>query len=235
MPKKEKGAGVAIVKLNTITTAKAEGHTLTKGERSLVAEALRRAEEARNVIEDTLVDFGRWVLVNVFNDDASAALARRKDNPVWSELARRAGGPTLGLSQRFLYTALALAAHDKRISDQSWRLLEPGRKELLLPLSDENHMRKAAQHVIAMKLTQRDTQKYVRAILLEQGRGSRTRVTASLVSSQVRRFRERMSDGDYRRKLQRILQHGETEERSQVRKELVALRTWLSEVLRIAK
>ncbi len=41
---------------------------LDAGERKLLAEALRRAEEARNVMEDALVAFGRWLLVHVFDD-----------------------------------------------------------------------------------------------------------------------------------------------------------------------
>lgn len=97
-------------------------------ERKLLAEALRRAEETRDVIEDALVSFGRWLLVNVFDDDAAAALEDRRDNPVWRDLLARAGGPTLRLRERMLYVALHIAAHDKRINDEAWRNLEPGRK-----------------------------------------------------------------------------------------------------------
>ena len=46
--------------------------------------------------------------------------------------------------------------------------LEPGRKELLLPLDDESAMRRAAQHVTAMKLTQRATRTYVASQRAEQ-------------------------------------------------------------------
>ena len=72
--------------------------------------ALARAEETRDVMEDALVSFGRWMLVEVFNDDAGAALDERGDNPVWLELRRRAGGPTLRLSERMLCVALHVAA-----------------------------------------------------------------------------------------------------------------------------
>ena len=34
-----------------------------------------------------------------------------------------------------LYVGLEIAARDKRINDDVWRTLEPGRKELLLPLA----------------------------------------------------------------------------------------------------
>ena len=109
--------------------------------RQLLAEALRRAEETRDVMEDALVRFGRWLLVNVFDDDAAAALDDRRLNPVWSDLLARAGGPTLRLSPRLLYVALHIAARDKRITDGAWRALEPGRKQMLLPLGDEGLMR----------------------------------------------------------------------------------------------
>lgn len=118
---------------------------LNKVDSSLLAEALRRGEATRNVMEDALVDYGRWILVNVFGDDAAAALDGRSKNAVWVTLLRRAGGPTLRLSRRMLYVAVEIAARDKRINDDVWRTLEPGRKELLLPLADEPVMRKAAK------------------------------------------------------------------------------------------
>ena len=49
---------------------------------------------------------------------------------MWQELVRRAGGPTLRISKHMLYVAVRLAAYDKRITDQTWRGLDPGRKEL---------------------------------------------------------------------------------------------------------
>ncbi len=140
---------------------------LTAPQRALLAEALRRAEETRDVMEDALVSFGRWLLVAVFNDDASAALGDRSDNPVWLDMLHRAGGPTLRLSEKMLYVALHIAARDRRITDEAWRNLEPGRKEILLPLGDDGLMRKAAQHVSAMKLTQRATRAYVASLQAE--------------------------------------------------------------------
>ena len=92
---------------------------LSAPQRKQLALALARAEETRDVMEDALVSFGRWVLVNVFDDDAAAALDGRHDNPVWRDLLARAGGPTLRLSERMLYVALHIAAHDKRITDEA--------------------------------------------------------------------------------------------------------------------
>ena len=103
---------------NEIVSAGAEPRPiLTTSEQRLVAEALRRAEETRNVMEDALVGFGRWMLVSVFDDDASAALEGRSANAVWADLVRRAGGPTLRLNKKLLYVALHIAARDKRITD----------------------------------------------------------------------------------------------------------------------
>ncbi len=145
---------------------------LTKEQRLLLAEALRRAELARDTIEDAVVELGRWLLVHVFEDDSTAALEGRRDNPVWRELLDRAGGPSLKMPARALHISVRIAAFDKRIQDEAWRNLEPGRKELLLPLRSEEALREGAQHVTAMKLSHRDTKAYVKAHLPPQGEAS---------------------------------------------------------------
>ncbi len=200
-------------------------------QRKVLAEALRRAEETRDVIEDALVSFGRWVLVNVFDDDAAAALDGRHDNPVWRDLLARAGGPTLRLSERMLYVALHIAAHDKRITDEAWRNLEPGRKELLLPLGDESAMRRAAQHVTAMKLTQRATRAYVASLRAEQGEATKARLTPARLTAQVRSFRERVANAAWQRRALSVATKAEPDERDAVRKELEALRSWSAAML----
>lgn len=204
---------------------------LTSEERQLVAEALRRAEETRNVMEDALVGFGRWVLVNVFDDDASAALDLRNDNAVWTDLVRRAGGPTLRLNRKLLYVSLHIAARDKRINDETWRNLEPGRKALLLPLGDERAMRKAARHVTELKLTQRDTQRYVGTLLAETGRPRAVRLTVPRITAQVRKFREHVTDKAYERKLLTTLQSADPREAKAALKELQAVQAWTKRVL----
>jgi len=204
---------------------------LDAAQRRVLAEALRRAEETRDVMEDALVSYGRWLLVHVFDDDASAALEGRRDSPLWRELLSRAGGPTLRLSERLLYVALHIAAHDKRITDEAWRNLEPGRKELLLPLGDEAAMRKAAQHVTAMKLTQRATRAYVAGVLEAQGRGREVRLTPARVAAQVRGFRERVAKGAWQRRAVTVVKGGSDDERAAVRGELEALRDWADGLL----
>ena len=83
-------------------------------------------------LQSKVAAFGRWLLDAVFANDAAEALDLKTKNPVWLELVRRAGGPTLRVSSKMLYVALRLAAYDKRITDQTWRGLDAGRKELLM-------------------------------------------------------------------------------------------------------
>ncbi len=201
-------------------------------DRKLLAEALRRGEDARDAMEDALVSFGRWMLVNVFLDDAAAALDRRAGNPVWRELLRRAGGPTLRLSRKSLFVALHIAARDKRITDEAWRALEPGRKQLLLPLADEAAMRDAARHVTRMKLTQRDTRAYVASLRAEAGAAPRARVTAPRLAGKLRRLREEVGGAGRRAQVERALREASPDVRKDVRKELEALRDWAAALLR---
>jgi hypothetical protein len=204
---------------------------LDAAQRRVLAEALRRGEEARDVMEDALVSYGRWLLVHVFDDDAAVALEGRRDSPLWRELLARAGGPTLRLSERMLYVALHIAAHDKRITDEAWRNLEPGRKELLLPLDDEAAMREAAQHVTAMKLTQRATRAYVAGLMEALGRGREVRLTPARVTATVRGFRERVAKAAWQRRAVAVMKDGDEGERAAVRGELEALRRWADGLL----
>ncbi len=204
---------------------------LDAAQRRTLAEALRRADETRDAIEDALVSFGRWMLVHVFDDDAAAALGDRRDNPVWRTLLSRAGGPTLRLSERMLYVALHIAAHDRRITDEAWRSLEPGRKELLLPLGDEALMRKAAQHVTAMKLTQRATRTYVRSLREAQREADGPRLTPARLSARVRSFREAVTDTAYQKKAAEVLRKADDETLAAMRDELLAVQRWSERLL----
>ena len=125
----------------------------------------------------------------MFADDASAALDDKSKNPVWLELVRRAGGPTLGIGRRMLYVALQVAAHDKRITDQAWRGLDAGRKELLLPLATDDRLREGAQHVSKFNLSQANTRHYVAEVLKSSGKPRQVRLTAQRLSSKVEKLR----------------------------------------------
>ena len=213
----------------------ADAPSLNKAQSTLLAEALRRGEATRNVMEDALVDYGRWILVNVFDDDAAAALDGRSKNTVWVTLLRRAGGPTLRLSRRMLYVAVEIAARDKRINDDVWRTLEPGRKELLLPLADEPIMRKAAKHVVEMKLSQDKTREYVAELRTTVGDAPKARATMGRVAARVRSFHATLGSATALRSLKKLTTDASDEEKRALAKELDAVATWLAAARRMVR
>ena len=164
---------------------------LTTPERRVFNEALRLGADLADEMESKVMAYGRWLLETVFANDAAKALDDRTQNPVWLELVRRSGGPTLRIGRRMLYVALKLAAYDKRISDQTWRGLDAGRKELLLPLNEDQRLRSAAQHVAKFNLTQTKTTAYVRALLTESGAPpTRLRISAPMLSGRMKKVSE---------------------------------------------
>jgi len=202
---------------------------LTKDQKLLLAEALRRCEVSRDAIEDAVVELGRWLLVHVFEDDATAALEGRRDNPVWRELLERAGGPSLKMPARAINIAVRIAAYDKRIQDEAWRNLEPGRKELLLPLGADAALREGAQHVTAMKLSHRDTKAYVKAHLAPKER-AREKKTSRFVVRRLSSLAKRL-DAPFRRSTAQAFTKGSPEERAAIKQEITALRDLASQLL----
>ena len=217
--------------------------TLKAGEKTLLGEALEQCRQAADEVQDRIVTLGVWLLRHVFAGDARAALGdggpRRAiepgvpaDNRVWAELLRRAGGPTLRLNPRMLSVALRAAAWDKLIPDESWRSLDVGRKELLLPLAEPALLREGAQHVVAMRLTQRATRGYVQATLqAHRGERPESRVTAKRLASSLRSTRERLMDGATRRRVRQFKKLG-GEERKVLAAEVDALIAALREMKR---
>jgi hypothetical protein len=177
---------------------------LDGAQRDVLNEALRRGEDLREEMESSVTSYGRWILAAVFGGDASAALDERTKNAVWIELVRRAGGPTLRISRRLLYVAVAIAANDKRITDQAWRGLDASRKELLLPLRAGDRLREAAQHVSRFNLTQAKTREYVTGVLGSEGRSRQVRLTGSGLVKRVRGLRERLGGEAVLRKVEEI-------------------------------
>ena len=228
---KAKGA-VEVVRASEATTVT---RSLSTGERRLLAEALRRGEEARDAMEDSLASFGRWVLANVFDDDAASALTTARGNAVWAELMARAGGPTLRLSARMLSVCLNVAAYDRRITEEAWRGLDLGRKELLLPLGDERRLREAARHVTTLKMSQRATRDYVTGVIAQGGGERAVRLTAPQLAGRVRRFREGVAAVGFQRKVQSLARTLDDDTRAEVKKELEALRDATNELLRALK
>ncbi len=197
---------------------------LDAAQRKLVAEALRRCEEVRVEMESALVDLGRWALVNVFDDDAAEALTGARANPVWRALLARAGGPTLRLSARMLSVGLHVAAYDKRIQDESWRGLDVGRKEILLPLGDDKLLRAAAKRVTSLKLSQRATRDLVAAMQADAGRGKAVRLTAPRLGARVRRMREALAPKPFLRKVEALGRDLDADTRERLLREVNALR-----------
>jgi len=205
---------------------------LTSTEKVLLDEALRRGEDLREQVESTVTSYGRWLLGSVFGGNASAALDEKSHNAVWRELVRRAGGPTLRIGRRMLYVALQLAARDKRIADTTWRGLDAGRKELLLPLADDGRLREAAQHVAKFNLTQASTRQYVSSLLTPAGRAPALRLTMPRLVRHVQTLRAAVGTAAALRKVEQLREAAEPREREKAAAEIEELREVLAKISR---
>ena len=208
---------------------------LTAPERDLLDEALRRGEDLREEVEAKVFAYGRWLLDAVFHDDATAALDGKSKNPVWLELVRRAGGPTLKLTTSMLYVALRIAAYDRRIADQAWRGLDAGRKERLLPLGDAASIRKAAHHVADLDLSQTKTKEYVTQLLAAAGKTRRIRVTPRRISGHVGRLTALLGKPEVLRRVRGMRAEMTDAERKALLADVAKLRAALEEVVRAVK
>jgi hypothetical protein len=195
---------------------------LDRAKRTLLQEALLEGAKVVEIVEQTVVGYGRWLLLHLFDDDSTAALDDKSDNLVWLELLRRAGGPTLKLSAKTLYNALRVAAYDRRITAESFRQLDFGRKELLLPLKEDRRLSRAAQHVSTMKLSQTATKTYVEALRREDGTPPAARLTAAALLSRIKSSRARLAVPKGK-KLEKVVAALGKEERASFRTELTAL------------
>ena len=104
---------------------------LSTPQKRVFDEALRLGEDLADDVESKVAAYGRWLLQAVFGNDAASALDEKTKNPVWLELVRRSGGPSLRVSRRMLYVA-PLLPRGRRERDRSVRLLEA--LVLVLPL-----------------------------------------------------------------------------------------------------
>jgi hypothetical protein len=203
---------------------------LSASEKALLNEALRRGEDLREQVEANVTSYGRWLLGAVFHDDASAALDDKSSNAVWRELVRRAGGPTLRIGRRMLYVALQLAARDKRIADTTWRGLDAGRKELLLPLGDDARLRDAAQHVAKFNLTQASTRQYVSGLLESGGKPRAVRLTVPRLVGHVQKLRATIGSASALRKVEQLRESADHRERERAAEEVEQLREVLGKI-----
>lgn len=205
---------------------------LNTAQKRVFDEALRLGEDLADDVESKVAAYGRWLLQAVFGNDAASALDEKTKNPVWLELVRRSGGPSLRISRRMLYVALQVAAFDKRITDESWRSLDAGRKELLLPLEDERRLREAAHHVTSFKLTQTKTRAYVGEILAKDGGAQQVRITGPVLMGRMRKLRESLDGAGVLRRVRAL--HGELgpKERQEISGEIDKLREVLQAIAR---
>ena len=203
---------------------------LTSAERTLLNEALRLGEDVRVDVEAAVASYGRWLLGAIFRDDAAAALDDHTKNPVFRELVRRAGGPTLRISRHLVYLAVRLAARDKRIVDQSWQGLDAGRKELLLPLGTDDRLREGAQHVSKFNLTHASTKHYVAEMMRASGRAPVVRLTVPRLVQRVQRLRETLGGAATLRKVHDLRDSTEPAERATAADEIDRLRGVLGEI-----
>ncbi len=205
---------------------------LTAPQKRLFGEALRMGADLADDLEAEISAFGRWLLEAVFANDAAAALDLKTKNPVWMELVRRAGGPTLRVSSKLLYVALRLAAYDKRITDQTWRGLDAGRKELLLPLRDDRLLRDAAQHVSKFNLTQSKTTAYVGELLAQSGEAPQLRLTAPVLMGRMKKIRESLGGMAVLKKVRALRGDLDAAERQALAGEIDKVREVLSAIAR---
>jgi hypothetical protein len=198
--------------------------TLTADERVLLAEAIRRGEQARDAMESAAVAFGRWLLIEVFRGDATAALEGGERVRVWRALLEAADGYRLRLDKRTLSVSLRIAAYDERLQDDVWRLLDAGRKALLLPLEDPALLKQAARHVTTMRLTLAATAQYVANLRRELGAPPALRMTPERALRAVHKLGEPFADPRWVKQLGSRLKELPREGREEALDELRAAR-----------
>jgi hypothetical protein len=210
--------------------------SLTVPEKGVLNEALRLGEDLREELEHSITRYGRWLLATVFQDDVSSALDEKTKNPVWLELTRRAGGPTLRISRHVLYVALEIAALDRRVTQQSWRGLDSGRKEELLPLKhDSNGLRRAAQHVSSLNLTRTQAKGYVSEILKEGGKARQVRLTSAQIVNRVSKLHALLDAASMRKRFGELRAGMKAQEREKVAGEIEKLRGVLGDMAKVVR
>jgi len=201
-------------------------------EKKLLDEAIRLGVELQAKTEASLIAYGAWLLQNVFDGDAAAAMADSGEPRVWVELVRRASGRTLGLSRSTLLTALRVAACDRRVNDGAWRNLDYSRRALLLPLKDPPLLRAAAKHVVELDLTHRQVSDYVSAQLEGAGRPKQVRVTPDSLKKRVRAITSSLAAPQVLRRVTAMRADMTSEDRNALADELTALRDVLATLAR---
>ncbi len=209
--------------------------TLTTAERGVLKDALREGTDLVEEMEGKVMSYGRYLLEKVFGDDTREALDPSTKNRVWTELTRRAGGPTLKLTRKLLSVSLRMAAYDRRIGDGTFRALDAGRKELLLPLADEHRMRTAAAHVVKLDLTQTNTREYVTALLAEGGVARAVRFTPKQLVTKMKKFRTGLEGAPTRRRVAELARNAPPAEREKMAQEIDKVRLAVAELAKLVR
>jgi hypothetical protein len=207
---------------------------LSKPDRDVLDEALRKGEDLREELETKTLEYGRWLLAKVFADDTVAALDDKTKNGIWQELVRRAGGPTLGISRHLLYVAVRIAAYDRRVTARAWRGLDVGRKELLLPLPRERVV-EAARHVSELDLSQAKTREYVTVLMAQAGKPRQVRLTSKALAARVRKSHGALAGAAVLRRVRALRAEMPAEERAAFAADIERLRSALGDLLQAVR
>ncbi|CAN5721219.1 hypothetical protein BH09MYX1_BH09MYX1_00650 [soil metagenome] len=188
-------------RLSTVRVAKngSPSVALDRAQKVLLADALRAGAGVPGEGPEKVVEFGRFLLANVFAHDVSAALERKSKNLIWVELLRHTEGPAPRFNRRMLYVALTIAAWDEQLRNTAFHSLDLARKVLLLPLADEKKLKNAASHVAKLDLTQADTRDYVTQLLAQAGKSRQVRITGKGLAVRAMKLRKSLEGPSLRR------------------------------------
>jgi hypothetical protein len=171
----------------SVVSRHADGsYVLTRPEQEILDEVLEDGNATHERITAELTRFGKAAFRKVFRRETGWLVDEAKrPNPVWRELRRRAGGPTLALIEPSLSFAVRIAAWDQTINDQAFKDLDPERKKLLLPLKDGDRMREAAQHIAKHQLSYRMTEELVRNLRRKADEAPAVRLTPARLDKRL--------------------------------------------------
>lgn len=188
---------------------------LTKPDKTLLAEAQRRAVSLVRDAEGAIAGYGEWLFATLFGGDAKAVLDEDgRRSGVYRALLQSAGTAKMPLSKHALSVSLRIAAYDRRLADGAWSALRFTHKEKLLRLVEPKAMRAAARHVLAGSLSVDQTQAYVRGLI---GEGeTEIRLTPTRARRAVLRAGKPFLDARYLARMARELGALEGEPRGEV-------------------
>lgn len=170
---------------------------LAKEDTEHLGEILDEAQALVDTMEASLRRFAQLVLRHAFPEDHKLGRDPEKHaTPLYAEVIRRAGGPTLKLSAKAISLWVRIVAWERTITSEEFRRLDFTRKQYLLPLADPKRMADAAEHVLAFKLNEADTRAYAESLRVESGRAPVPRLTPGRANLALDRFTGRFLDHD---------------------------------------